>query len=491
MLMARRGAPVLQGLPPIIPLSCAAAIFALTQSMLNPSLPAIQAVTGATPAATTWLVTAFFLVSAVAAPVFGRLGDMFGRRTLLALSLGAFAAGALTAAIGAETSSLPVMIVGRAVQGLSGGIFPLALALARTAVPKARLAMAVGVLSATIAIGAAVGVAIGGLIADAFGYPMIFWAAVAGGVFTTVLVLVGLEGSADRNPGRVDVVGAFLLSVAVGAFLLVVSEGPNWGWTAPITCALVVLIVLVLPYWLRHERRHPSPIIDLRLARRPALLRTNVATVLTGFGLFGSLVLTPQLVQRPAALGGLGLSAAQAGLIVMPTALCNFLSSPLVGAIARRFGPKPPMVFGCLVASTCLLLIGVAHGSVLETAIWTAALGIGTGCVFACTSSLVLEAVEPATSGQAIGVNVIARSLGSSVGTQVGGIVLAAHVVAAGELPSDRGFLIAFAVGAAVTFAATVVSLTIPGRRASDHHRTAFDNETRSRAAVQVDRDGT
>jgi EmrB/QacA subfamily drug resistance transporter len=436
--------------------------------MLNPSLPAIQADTGATPAATTWLVTVFFLVSAVSAPVFGRLGDMFGRRTWLALSLGAFAAGALIAALGAEASSLPAMITGRAVQGLSGGIFPLALAHARTAVSAQRLPTAVGVLSATIAIGAAAGVAIGGWIADDFGYPMIFWATVAGGAFTTVLVLVGLGGSGDRSPGRVDALGAVLLSVGVGAFLLVVSEGPHWGWTAPGTWALLALIIAVVPVWLRQERRHPSPILDLRLARRPALLRTNVATVLTGFGLFGSLVLTPQLVQRPEAVGGLGLTAAQAGLIVMPTALFNFLTSPLVGAVTHRHGPKAPMVFGCLVASACLILIGTAHGSVLETAVWTAVLGIGTGCVFACTSSLVLEAVEPAASGQAIGVNAIARSIGSSVGTQVGGIVLAAHVVTAGEPPTDQGFAIAFAVGAVVTLAAAGIALTIPCRAADE-----------------------
>jgi EmrB/QacA subfamily drug resistance transporter len=450
---------------PIIPLACAVAIFALTQSMLNPSLPAIQADTGATPAATTWLVTVFFLVSAVSAPICGRLGDMFGRRAWLAISLGLFAAGALIAAIGAESGSLIAMIIGRAVQGMSGGIFPLALAHARTAVPPERLPTVVSVLSATIAIGAAVGVAIGGIVTDAFGYPMIFWCTAAGGALTMVLVLVGLEGSGEHDRGRIDVIGAALLSIGVGAFLLLVSEASNWGWAAPTTWLFVAVILIALPYWVRHEKRHRSPIVDLRLAREPALLRTNLASVLTGFGLFGSLVLTPQLVQRPIADAGLGLTTAQAGFIVMPTALCNFLSAPFVGRVVRRIGPKAPMVFGCLVAATCLFLIGTVHDSVFLVATWTAVLGIGTGCVFACTSSLVLEAVEPAASGQAIGVNAIARSIGSSMGTQVGGIVLAAHVVSTGGPPTSRGFMIAFTVGAAVTLAAMVISITIPKRQ--------------------------
>ena len=449
---------------PIVPLACAAATFALTQSMLNPALPDIAERTGSTPAATTWLVTIFFLISAVSAPIFGRLGDMLGRRRWLTLSLGAFVVGAVVAGIGAELGSLPAMVSGRAVQGLAGGVLPLAFAHARATLPHDRLPFAVGTLSATIAIGAAVGVAVGGLVADAFGYPMIFWGSAIGGAATAVLLSVGLERGDEGPSGRVDAVGAVLLSIGVGAALLAVSEGPRWGWSAPQSVALAGLALAVLPCWVRHERRHPNPIVDLQLARRPALLRTNVASVLTGFGLFGSLVLTPQLVQRPLNAGGLGLTAAQAGLIVMPTALCNFLSAPLIGMISRRVGPKAPMAAGCLVATGCLLMLGTQHGSVAQVATWTAVLGIGTGAVFACTSSLVLESVGPAASGQAIGVNTIARSIGSSVGTQLGGIVLSAHLIGTTVVPSDRGFFIAFATGAGVCLLATLVALTIPGR---------------------------
>jgi EmrB/QacA subfamily drug resistance transporter len=453
--------------PALLALACAVATFALSQSMLNPALPTIQHQTGASPAATTWLVTVYFLVASVAAPVFGRLGDMLGRRTWLAVAMGAFAMGGLVAAVGAEYASLPVMIAGRALQGLSGGVFPLALAIARSTIPRVRLPFAVSVPSSTTAIGAAVGVAAGGVVVDLWGYHAIFWASAVCGSAVVVLVLVGLGSATGRRPGRVDVLGATLLSVGVGAFLLTFSEAPRWGWQAPGLWVLAGTALLVLPLWARHERRHASPLVDLALARTPALLRTNVATLLTGIGLFGSLVLTPQLVQRPASAGGVGLTAAQAGLIVMPTALVNFLSSPLVGITTRRFGPKIPMVFGCVVAAGCLLLLATAHDSVHIIAVWTALLGLGTGCVFASTSSLVLEAVDAAEAGQATGVNTIARSIGSSIGTQIGGVLLAGNVVSAAGPSSERGFLIAFVMGAATSLVAGLVALTIPGRQAS------------------------
>ncbi len=150
--------------------------YALQQTLVAPAMPAIQDDLGVSTTAITYLLTAFLLTGSVATPVMGRLGDMFGKKRLLVIALGVFAFGSLVCAL---SSSIEVLIAGRAIQGIGSAVFPLAFGIIRDEFPRERVASAVGLLSATFGIGGGAGIVLSGVIVDNLDYEWIFWLGLA------------------------------------------------------------------------------------------------------------------------------------------------------------------------------------------------------------------------------------------------------------------------------------------------------------------------
>jgi MFS family permease len=157
------------------------------------------------------MVTAYLLVASLATPIFGRLGDMFGKQRLLAISLGCFAVGSVVCTL---AHSLEPMIVGRGLQGLGGGVFPLCFGIVRDEFPKHKVPTGIALLGAIAAIGSAIGLPVGGLLTDGSGYHSIFVVAAIMGVLATATTLLFVPKSPIRTPGRVDIVGAAILGIA-------------------------------------------------------------------------------------------------------------------------------------------------------------------------------------------------------------------------------------------------------------------------------------
>jgi len=222
----------------LLVLSLGTIAFALGQTMIIPAIPDIKASLGATSSGVAWLVTAYFLTASISTPIAGRLGDMFGKRKLLAVSLGLFAAGSLLSAAG---SSLEVIVAGRALQGLGGGVFPLSFGIIRDEFGAERVPASIGLLGSTAGVGGGIGLPLGGLIADTASVSWIFWISAALGVVAVVTTLLAVPESPLRSPGRVDVRGALVLSVGLTLPLLAVSQATNWGWGSGRTLGLVAL----------------------------------------------------------------------------------------------------------------------------------------------------------------------------------------------------------------------------------------------------------
>ena len=189
---------------------------------------------------------------------------------------------------------------------------------------------------------------------------------------------------------------------------------------------------------------------------------TNLATLLVGFGMFGSFILIPQLVEAPESTGyGFGLTATGAGLLMLPGALVMLVAGPLSGVLGTRYGSRLPLALGGAITSFGLLMMALAHGSQGLMVAWNVVMSIGIGLAFAAMPNLIMEAVPPEETGQATGVNTLVRSVGASLGSQVSAAVLAASVVGAG-LPTDSGYTAAFLVGSGVALAAAIIASLIP-----------------------------
>jgi EmrB/QacA subfamily drug resistance transporter len=454
-------------------LSLAALAFALAQTTLIPALTELARSLHTDASGVAWTVTGYLLAAAVCTPIFGRLGDMFGKRRLLVVALGLFAAGSVVSALG---SSLEVVVLGRVLQGAGGGIFPLCFGIIRDEFPRERVAGSIGLISATFGIGGGAGLILGGLITDHASYHWIFWLGAITALLAAVATEVFVPESPVRTPGRVDVRGAAVLAVGLAAPLLAIARANDWGWSSGRTLGLFAFGVVVLAGWVALQRRTAEPLVDIETLMRPPVLMTNVATLLVGFGMFGSFILIPQLAEAPAATGyGFGLTATGAGLLMLPGALVMLVAGPLSGVLGTRYGSRLPLTLGASITSFGLLMMALAHDTQGEMVAWNLVMSIGIGLAFAAMPNLIVEAVPAEETGQATGVNTLVRSVGASLGSQVSAAVLAGSVVASG-LPTDAGYTDAFLVGAGVALAAAVTAALIPSRRGRlAHHVPAAE----------------
>jgi len=433
----------------------------LAQTTVIPALGEMQRELGASASGIAWMVTAYLLVASIATPIFGRLGDMFGKQRLLAISLALFAVGSVVCAF---ADSLNLMIVGRGLQGLGGGVFPLSFGIIRDEFPRDKVPTGIALLGAIAAVGAGVGLPLGGVLVDGPGYHWIFLVAAGMGVLATITTRLFVPKSPVRTPGRVDLAGAGILAVGLTALLIAISRGADWGWESAQTLGLIAAGLVVLVLFGVFERRTPQPLVDMKTFARRPVLTTNISTVLIGSAMISTFVLVPQLAQLPdGGAVGFGLSATEAGLLLAPGSLLSLLVAPIVGRVGERRGSKPPFLAGCLITAGALLGMALAHDSVGLVVLWSCVMSAGVGAAFAAIPNLIVVAVDEHQTGEATGTNTVMRNIGSAVGAQIAGSIIAAHVLANG-LPDDAGFEIAFLVSAIGAVVAALSVLLIPGR---------------------------
>lgn len=444
-------------------LSLGVLAYALSQTMVAPAMPEIQDALGISTSAVAWTLTAYLVAASVMTALIGRLGDMFGKKRVLVITLIAFGVGS---AICAVAPSIGVLVLGRVVQGAAGGLFPLAFGIVRDEFPREKVASGIGLISSILGVGAGLGLIIGGLLVDNASWHWIFWLALALTVVAVIATELIVPESPVRTPGRIDWAGAGLLSIGLAAPLIGLSQGGAWGWGDPRTIGLIVVGLVVLVLFGLFELRQKEPLVNIRtFALRPVLL-TNIATVFVGFAMFAGFVLVPQLAQLPKSTGfGLGASATVAGLLLLPSTLMMLVGAPLSGRFSARNGSKGPLIAGSLATSVALLLYAVIHDSVPLLLLWGVLQGLGIGAAFAALPNLIIESVPQHQTGEATAVNTLLRNVGASIGSQVAGTVLASHVLASTGETSDSGFTLTFAIASAMSLSAALIALGIPRAR--------------------------
>ncbi|GMA28575.1 MFS transporter [Arenivirga flava] len=423
---------------------------------------------------TAWVVTVSLLAGAISTPIAGRIGDLYGKKSVLLALLGLLVIGSLVCAL---AGSLTMLLVGRALQGLSQGVVALGIAIMRDVLPPKRMPGGIAFMSATLGVGAALGLPISALVSEAFDWHALFVLAGALGVLNIVLSLIVVPPSTLRSEGRVDVPGSLLMAAGLGGVLLAATQGPVWGWTAPGTLGLGVGGLAVLVFWGWFQLRIDSPIVDLRVAARPAVLLTNLASVGMGFALFSSNISLPQLLELPAETGvGLGQSMLVASLVLMPSGLVMMAISPLSATLLRVIGGRIMLVTGSLIMAVTYLLATLISGDVWAVVLLSVLIGIGIGLGYAAMPTLIMSAVPPTETAAANGLNALMRALGTTAASASVGAMLAAlsQPFGDGRVPTEEGFQLSFVAGAIASIASAVLALCIPRRRTAHGDRTAL-----------------
>ena len=437
---------------------CSSFMFTLVVP-LQAELPALL---NASREDTSWVVTITLLVAAVATPISGRLGDMYGKRRVVLALLALLVIGSLIAAL---AGSIVGVIIGRALQGAVTGVIPLGIAIMRDVLSPERLGTAVALMSATMGVGGALGMPIAAYLALHTDWHALFWLAAGLGAIGLPLVALFVPGDVLRTAGRLDLLGAAGLALGLTGILLFVSRGAEWGWSSPLTLTSGIGGVIVLLLWGWYQLRTSDPLLDLRVAARPAVLFTNIAAIGMGFALFSSNVTFPQMLELPVESGsGFGLDMMQAALIVMPAGLVMMVISPLSGWLERTIGPRPLFTGGTAAIVLAYVFVLLWSSEVWHILAANILIGVGIGFTFAAMPMIIMRSVPAHETGASNGLNALFRSVGTSSASAVMGGVLAAmstdfegHAV-----PSRAAFDVCFWLAIAAAVIALVLSLFIP-----------------------------
>ncbi|MGX1132739.1 EmrB/QacA subfamily drug resistance transporter [Streptomyces glaucescens] len=374
-----------------------------------------------------WVITAYLLTSAVSTPLWGKAGDLYGRKGSYLASIAVFLAGSVLCGLAQDMGQL---IAFRAVQGIgAGGLFVGALSLLGTLLAPAQAGRSqalIGVLLPAAMIG---GPLIGGFLTDQLDWRWTFYVNVPVGAVALAVIGLGVRLRHERVRARVDLAGAALLTGAILAVTLLASwAGTTYAWTSPRIIALAVASGAALAAFVRVERRAAEPVIPPRLFRDRNFTVAQILSFLTGAAMLaaaGYLPLYMQFVQD--------LSATRSGLLLLPLML-GMIGAQLV--IGRRVADGGryrgyPIAGGALatVGALALLALGTGTSAAVASAL-TLALGVGLGCVMQPTMLITMNSADPRDMGAAGGTQTLLRTIGGSTGVAVLGSVYTSSLTA-------------------------------------------------------------
>ncbi|TIC88413.1 MFS transporter [Nocardioides sp. GY 10113] len=453
-------------------LAAIATVTAVISSLGAPLVPSIAETYDVPVATAQWALTATLLVAAVATPAVGRWASGRLRRPILLGGLAVVLLGAALSALAVEVEALGIgtLVAGRALQGVGLALVPLTLAVARDEWSGPVLVRRLSWLSVTVVAGAGLGYPLTAFTAQQLGVAGAYWFGAALVAVTLWAAAHQLPRAAAGAPQHVDLVGLLLLSSATVGLLLAISRGEVWGWDAPATIALGAAGVALLPCWalwsVRPRPEDRPPLIDLRLATRPALLGPNTVTICIATAMYGLLTLVVLLVRgdpaEPDAFG-LGYGVTAAGLVLVPYSLLSVAGSRLARLVAARLGPHLLLPIGSTAFGASMLLLAGWHDELWQALAAMALGGLGSGFTFSSLPMLIVPHVPAAETGSALGFNQLLRYLGFSFGSAASVALL--HLYGGTEAAFE-GALVTLGALSLLAAAASVAGNRLPGRGA-------------------------
>ncbi|MDN4475706.1 MDR family MFS transporter [Demequina sp. SYSU T00192] len=375
-----------------------------------------------------WVTTAYILAATIMMPVYGKLGDLIGRKSLFMIAIGLFMVGSV---VGALSGGMTELIVGRAIQGLGGGgLMILSQAVIADIVPARERGKYMGLMGGVFALASVVGPLLGGWFTESIGWQWCMWINVPLGLIAMASVAIFLHPAPrDRAKPRLDVAGMALIAVASASLVLFTSwGGGQYAWSSPVILGLVALTVVAGVAFVLVERRAAEPIMPLEMFKHRNFNLTTAAGLLMGIAMFGTLAYMPTYLQMVAQV-----DATTAGLLMIPMMGAMLPTSIIVGRTVSRTGRyKVYPIVGAVIIAVAMFLLSTMSATqpLWVTCTYLAIFGMGLGLQMQVLVLIVQNTFPLSMVGTATAANNYFRQIGASLGAAVVGSIFTNNLIA-------------------------------------------------------------
>jgi MFS family permease len=490
-------------------LSCIATMVMYAETMLIPAIPTLIKDFHISYGLSSWLLTAYLISGAVMTPIAGKLSDIYGRKKMLLIIMAIYAGGVIT---GGFAINIYTLIITRAVQGFGMAMFPIAFSMVRDQFPREKVSIAQGVITSMFATGAVIGLSIGGIIIQNFGWRMTFFTIIPISIALLFIIRKFIHINDDYNydidnknklnkdntltkpkndqsikkgdkksTTRIDIKGSLLLAVTITSFLLSLTllqstsinsnSNINNGFSSFYSTIENVLLFLILGIvsfilFIYVEKHTESPLMDLKIFIKPQILIPSTIIMIVGLSMFMVFQTIPILVQTPKPIG-FGENAIDTGRVQLPFAIVLLVFGPTSGIIISKLGSLKPIIFGSALTTLGFVIILLFHSSELLISTGLGILSAGLSLAAVGAMNVVLLSSPRESSGVTIGMSSMLRIVGSSIGPALAAMYMQTNQSVINvkgvveSLPSSFSFDLIFLTAVILSIVSIILSILL------------------------------
>jgi MFS family permease len=473
-------------------LSCIATMVMYAETMLIPAIPDLIKDFHVSYSMSSWILTAYLVSGAVMTPIAGKLSDIYGRKKILLIIMVVYAMGVSLSGV---ATNIYFMLIARAIQGIGMSMFAIAFGIVRDVFPREKISIGQGVITSMFASGAVIGLALGGIIIQNYGWRTTFFTIIPIAIALLLIIrrLINVNDGTqlgqkqsqiikdkniretkndtnDKSANHIDIKGAIALAATVTSFLLVLTfietadNSTNSSASTQVLVSFLFVGIVSLILFVFIETRAKHPLVDFRLMLHKSILPANLIIMLVGLSMFMVFQTIPILVRNPGPIG-FGEDAISTGKVQLPFAIILLIFGPTSGFIVSKLGSLKPIILGAFITSAAFTGLLLFHSTELLVSTSLALLSVGLSLTSVGAMNVIILSTPREFTGISLGMSSLMRIIGAAIGPALAGMymqtnqsLLNIHGIAQ-YFPSSNSFNLIFL--SAVGFSIVSIALAI------------------------------
>ena len=442
-------------------LSCIATMVMYAETMLIPAIPDLIKYFHVSYSMSSWILTAYLVSGAVMTPIAGKLSDIYGRKKILLIIMVIYAVGV---SLSGFAANIYFMLIARAIQGIGMSMFPIAFGIVRDQFPREKISIGQGIITSMFASGAVIGLAVGGIIVQNYGWRATFFTIIPIAIALLLIIrrFINVDDGGDqqqqqgqkqsqivedkniretkrknneniidkKSANQIDIKGAITLATMVTSFLLVLTfietSDNNTNSSTQILVPFLLLGIVSFVLFVVIEKRAKHPLVDFKLMLNKSILPANLIIMLVGLSMFMIFQTIPILIRNPGPIG-FGEDAINTGKVQLPFAIILLIFGPTSGFIISKLGSLKPIILGAFITAAAFIGLLLFHSTELLVSINLAILSTGLSLTSVGAMNVIILSTPRQFTGVSLGMSTLMRIIGSAVGPALAGMYMQTH----------------------------------------------------------------